>query len=184
MTDIVTEVEIENPVNVEPEEKKPQKTIPVIRKRVADLNDKEKEDIMAIYNNGGEHPDYNVRMFKNGNKTITLKKKKAEPVSSQLLKDDIPRTDKKVHLSDNQLLMEHVMDLQIKCEKLMSKHKKMKKRLAEYEQYEDFDETPIPETISKPEVEKQEEEIPKREEKPAPIPTKGNRSWRAHVSYL
>jgi hypothetical protein len=178
------EVEIEEEVIVPPKQEEiVPKIDPTVKpKRVADLNDKEKEDILHIYRNGGSHPNYNVQLYKNGNSRITLRRK-VEPVSSQLLKEDLPRTDKKVHLSDNQLLMEHVMDLQIKCEKLMNKHKKMKKRLNEYEQYEDIEEEPI-KPIQKVEIEEPEESPPPKKPAPKNVYEKPSKSWRSHVSYV
>jgi hypothetical protein len=183
------EVEIETPKESKPviEIEKPTQSPPKIikPKAVAQLCDKEKEDIISVFKNGGTHNDYNVKFLKDGTSKITLKRKKAEPVSSQLLKEDLPRTDKKIHLSDNQLLFEHVMDLQIKCEKLMNKHKKMKKRLSEYEQYEDIDEEPMQPMITpKVEIEQEEKEVPRQEDRaPRPVSTK-NRSWRSHISYI
>ena len=38
------------------------------------------------------------------------------------------QTEKKVYYSDNQLLFEHIIELNAKVEKLMAKHKKLKRR--------------------------------------------------------
>jgi hypothetical protein len=181
--EVVVEIEKASVVEIETPKQPPKIVKP---KAVAQLCDKEKEDIISVFKNGGTHNDYNVRFLKDGTSKITLKRKKAEPIASQLLKEDLPRTDKKVHLSDNQLLFEHVMDLQIKCEKLMAKHKKIKKRLSEYEQYEDMDEEYIQKTETpKVEIEEEEKPIPQKvETTPRPVTPKGGRNWRSHISYL
>ena len=68
--------------------------------------------------------------MKNGKYRIIRKKEPKQTVSQKVVKEQPPppKTEKKVYYSDNQLLFEHIIELNAKVEKLMSKHKKLKKR--------------------------------------------------------
>ena len=97
----------------------------VERKQIVDLNDDEKAIIVNNARNGYDQPYYDVKLFKNGKYRIIKKKEQAQTVAQKVITNSsAPEKEKKVFYSDNQLLFEHVIDLNAKVEKLMAKHKK------------------------------------------------------------
>ena len=116
-------------------ETKSKLTIP--RKKVSELNDAERLQLISDAKQGIENEFFGVKLFKNGNSRITLKKQtKAQQLissnSSNQAKVSAPSSK---YLTDNQLLMEHIINLETNYEKLHAKHKKLKKRYNELEGY-------------------------------------------------
>ena len=94
--------------------------------------------IVANAKAGLDQPNFNVKFFKNGKYRIVKKKATTPTVSQKAITTPPPsllggingsmQTEKKVYYSDNQLLFEHIIELNAKVEKLMAKHKKLKRR--------------------------------------------------------
>lgn len=112
---------------------KPQESTPkfVEKKAINKLSEDERSLIIANAKSGVDQPYFNVKFFKNGKCQITKKKDIPQTVSSLATKQTIKKpsqSESKVYYTDNQLLFEHIIELNAKVEKLMQKHKKLKRR--------------------------------------------------------
>ena len=120
--------------------------INIERKPIKDLTKEEKDIIINNAKNGIKNDYYDVKLFKNGNARIVLKKDKPLTVSQKYInknKDD-NNLNNKVYLSNDQLLMEHIIELHSQLNKLQGKQKKLKKKYYNLKNdiYEDIDDTP------------------------------------------
>ena len=98
-------------------------------KNVNELTDDERAIIIANAKNGVNQLYYDVKFFRNGKHRIVRKKQPTPTVSSKVINtQSLPQTDKKAYYTDNQLLFEHIIELNNKVEKLMTKHKKLKRK--------------------------------------------------------
>lgn len=178
-------------------------------KRVAELNDEEREIIIANAKAGYDQPNFDVKLFKNGKTRIVKKKNKPKSVSEKVIESNKEVVDKssatkKTYYTQDQLLMEHVIELNAKFEKLMFKHKKLKKKYLNLRDdiYVDVeDEVPeikeepkveIKERVNDPKAQSAEEEPKAKVEQPKQtavqkqnmrIPATA-RSWRSRLTYL
>ena len=119
-----------------------------LNKPVKQLTKAERELIINEFNNGGDNKYYKVHKLKNGSIRIT---KRANPLTNK--DDDAHETvNKKIdnklntkRLTDNQLLLEHIIDLEKRYEVMRMKHKKLKKRYnkLECDLFEDDDDEPL-----------------------------------------
>ena len=119
-------------------------------KQVVDLNDDERAIIVANAKAGLDQPNFNVKFFKNGKYRIIKKKEQPLTVSQKATKTTPPtNSEKKVYYSDNQLLFEHIIELNTKVEKLMAKHKKLKRKYQSLQRdiYVDDEDTPLENTV-------------------------------------
>ena len=139
--DVQIEIEKEEPVTETVTETSvtptstPSETI--TKKKVSELTKDEKNKLITDAKNGIENEFYKVTFCKNGNSRITLKKQtKAQELiksnESNKEKVDVPKAK---YLTDNQLLMEHIINLESLYGQLRQKHKKLKKRYNELEGY-------------------------------------------------
>ena len=95
-------------------------------KQVSKLTDEERKYLIDLYRNGEEDERFKVVFNKNGSSRIVKKKQPVKTLSSKLLdKNDTNRRNPS--LTTEQLLMEHVIDLESKYATLIQKHKKLKK---------------------------------------------------------
>ena len=114
---------------------KDKSTQPIIEnKAVNELSDIERAVIVANAKNGIDMPFFDVKFFGNGKYRI-VKKKPVKPSTSQKVikasvsnSPDIKDPDRKVYYTNDQLLMEHIIELNSKVDKLMTKHKKLKRK--------------------------------------------------------
>ena len=188
MSEEQTKIEIENEDNeTETEEPKTsaenvdKKRLTINRKKVAELTEAEKQQLIADAQNGFENQYYTVKLFKNGKCKINLKKQtKAQQVIDEANEYHAPSEHQiKRYYTDNQLLMEHIINLETSFNKLHSKHKKLKKRYNELEGYlyngngndssSDEDENDKPKQESKPIEEKPIEPQQEKLDEPKPI---------------
>ena len=170
------------------------KRLTITRKKIADLTENERNQLIKDAQNGLENDYYTVKMCKNGSTRICLKKQsKAQQILTEAKENQpIPTTSKRYY-TDNQLLMEHIINLETSFNNLKTKHKKLKKRYNELEGYlyaDDVraeDEHPLkevkPEREQKQEPEhKQEEQLEREQQHQQPIqqPVRYRyiRSWR------
>ena len=114
------------------EEQKPKLATKFVdRKQIVDLTDDEKALIVANAKNGLDQPHFSVKFFKNGKYRILKKKEQTPTVSQKIISSNAESTkqpEKKVFYSDNQLLFEHIIELNSKVDRLMQKHKKLKRK--------------------------------------------------------
>jgi len=99
-------------------------------KPINELTDEERRIIIENARVGYDQPNYSVTFFKNGKTRIVKKKPKKHTLSERVIQSAPPTkaNENKVYYSDNQLMMEHIMDLSSKVDRLMAKHKKLKKK--------------------------------------------------------
>ena len=103
-------------------------------KPINELSDIERAVIVANAKNGVDMPFFDVKFFGNGKYRI-VKKKPVKPSTAQKVikasvsnSPDIKDPDRKVYYTNDQLLMEHIIELNSKVDKLMTKHKKLKRK--------------------------------------------------------
>ena len=170
-------------------------------KQVVDLTDDERALIVANAKAGLDQPNFNVKFFKNGKYRIVKKKATTPTVSQKAITSTPPKeTEKKVYYSDNQLLFEHIIELNAKVEKLMAKHKKLKRRYQSLQNdiYIDDNESNEPVDV------KVDEKVDDKSNEHVDVKLKGtvdepkttkqkqqnayvqpvSRSWRARLTYL
>ena len=203
-TDEVKEIEI-------PIEEKKQEVSVV--KDISKLTLEERAKIITDARNGIPNEHYDVILLKNGNTRIVKKKNKTptQSVASRLIsqtQNNQTPTPNKIYMSDTQIMMEHIIELNNQVNKLMTKQKKLKKKYKtlKYDIYEDVDENQI---TQEPKQETKQEQIKPTQEpnqetkqetaqdvtqdtaqdtKPSyrtagirVLPQKG---WRSYISYL
>ena len=138
MTKLVVEVEgdVEEQEIVKEIPPKPTKT-PF--KKIADLNDEEKKNIIDSIKAGKESEHYELKEFKNGTSRIVKKKPQSfveKVVANTKTKG---KTDPdKIFLTNDQLMNQRLSDLEVKYAKLETKYKKQKKRVNDI--YENIEE--------------------------------------------
>ena len=143
MTEEQTKIEIENEneETIETKEQLPKPTpsnrLTINRKKVAELTEAEKQQLIADAQNGFENQYYTVKLFKNGKCKINLKKQtKAQQIIDEANEyHPPPEKQLKRYYTDNQLLMEHIINLETSFNSLRAKHKKLKKRYNKLEGY-------------------------------------------------
>ena len=128
-TDKTIDIEVDNEHSPEPEPGDNKISI-VSDKSVKSLTDDERAIIVANAKNGIEQPYFDVKYFSNGNYRI-VKRKKAKPTVAQKVMAKAANIEtkadsSKVYYTNDQLLLEHIIELNSKFDKLMNKHKKLK----------------------------------------------------------
>ncbi|KAH0798577.1 uncharacterized protein GO595_008442 [Histomonas meleagridis] len=161
------------------------------KRSVKDLTQEEKEIIIANAKKGIENEFFDVKFFKNGNARVIAKKSKTPTVSQKVIKNN---NDGKVYLSNDQLLMEHIIELNSRLDKLTGKHKKLKKKYRSLKNdiYIDSEEIPtVEQTKNEEQNEEQEQkevifsseaQVSEPQEQIYNVPVQ--RGWRARVQYL
>ena len=179
---------------------KDKSTQPIIEnKAVNELNDVERAVIVANAKNGVDMPFFDVKFFGNGKYRIVKKKPVKATISQKVIKTNPSNNDNKVYYTNDQLLMEHIIELNSKVDKLMTKHKKLKRKYQTLSAdiYVDDNEescehslpphggtTPNEQTENKNKTQPDEEQT---KNSPQTITTKHLRtrsSWRNQINYL
>ena len=117
----------------QPEQPEQQEPKQEIVKDISKLTLEERAKIISDARNGIPNEHYDVILLKNGNTRIVKKKIKTPSLSTRLIdqaqnkENNDQEKNKKVYMSDNQLMMEHIIELNNQVNKLMNKHKKLKK---------------------------------------------------------
>ena len=206
-TDEVKEIEI-------PIEEKKQEVSVV--KDISKLTLEERAKIITDARNGIPNEHYDVILLKNGNTRIVKKKNKTptQSVASRLIsqtQNNQTPTPNKIYMSDTQIMMEHIIELNNQVNKLMTKQKKLKKKYKtlKYDIYEDVDENqitqepkqePKQEQIKQEQIKKEPTQEPTQETKQdvtqdtaqdtkpsyrtAGIRVLPQKGWRSYISYL
>lgn len=156
-----TKIEFENEKEASPDEAE---EIPVSeathvevpKKKVSSLSEEEKKQLIEEAKSGKESQYYKVTFCKNGNTKITQRR---QTKTQQLLNESAPKeakqevakeVDNKRYLTDTQLMLEHLINLETSFMDLRLKHKKLKKRYNELEGYLYADEADTPERLGEP----------------------------------
>lgn len=199
--------EKEDAVEVTAEE---EKLSTINKKLVSELTDDEKALLISNARNGIKNDYFDVTFFKNGNTRI-VKRKQVKPKKQTLARRIINNNnnnnpsaidDSKIYMSNDQLMMEHIIELNTRVEKLSAKHKKLKKKYRSLKNdiYEDADDSstvvePDANNVNDEEVKEAQKEAQK-EQQPAPTPTNTRsqcqpyitrlpqKGWRSMVKYL
>ncbi len=183
------------------------------RKPVKYLTEEEKQSLINDARAGRDSNDFSVKFFKNGNVHITQKKitKSQHLIAAQNEFYAQPATGNQSAtpggvgrpiLTNDQLMMEHIIDLESRFTKMAMKHKKLKKRYAELESniyYEDTEaaeghveaaEPTVRETVQDPVRERPSglrttsEPVNESVNEPVPVPRaapRKGRSWRSQL---
>ena len=119
--------EIENEVNDrinETETNKENKNLNrvITAKRVCDLSKEDENWLVENAKKGNSHEFFEVMLFKNGNHRIKLKNGNKRSVAQKNIES------KAGMMTNDQLLMEHVFDLEARLKVMEMKHKKLKKK--------------------------------------------------------
>ena len=192
-TDEVKEIEI-------PIEEKKQEVSVV--KDISKLTLEERAKIITDARNGIPNEHYDVILLKNGNTRIVKKKNKTptQSVASRLIsqtQNNQTPTPNKIYMSDTQIMMEHIIELNNQVNKLMTKQKKLKKKYKtlKYDIYEDVDENQITQEPKQETNQETKQDVTQdtaqdtaQDIKPSyrtagirVLPQKG---WRSYISYL
>ena len=207
MTDNVTEEIVldlnedkKEDVKKEEDIKPEPKIIPA--KRIDELTDEERKILIDNERAGIKNPYYNVKLFKNGN--VRICKAKKPTLSQQVISNNGEREikntngdNRKVYMTDNQLMWEHIFELENKYNTLYTKHKKLKakyndlyiededlpvRQMPTYEQYQEENPSSLRSSTEEPVYEEQKDE-PVYEEQPQQTqPTYQNikrNNWRS-----
>ena len=161
----------------------------VERKQVSALTEDERNLIIANAQAGIDQPYYDVKTFKNGKQRIIKKKTVTPTVSQKAIKTTPPPTnaEQKVYYSDNQLLFEHIIELNAKVDKLMTKHKKLKRRYQALQNDIYVNDEEVEEPVVSEEVEAKTNEEQKEQVKNQPnayVQPVSTRGWRSRLTYL
>ena len=189
---------------------------PVELKDVKKLTSEEREQIISNFKNGIDNEFYDVKTLKNGTTRIVKKKNKSQSLSNKLISGQSPSglhdrssskdneqfvKPEKKYLSNEQLLMEHIIELNTQMNKLKNKQKKLKNKYKGIKRdlYVDVDENDEPHNDEKDFIQGDRNRPPSEElEKNAHRVADGlsdlsananevrvvQRGWRSRVSYL
>ena len=164
-----------------PPPKEEPKIIPA--KNISDLTDAEKKILIENAKAGIDNPFYNVKVYKNGNTRICKKKKTS--ISNNAVTTQGERTittkdqEQKVYLTDNQLMWEHLLELESKYNNLYRKHKKLKSKYNDLYVEDDQILEQVPERTPVEPKPNQEEHLKEQVRSPTPLP---NRNWRSFIN--
>ena len=166
-------------------------------KTVKKLSKDERSMLEDKFEKGVEDPYFKVIRMSNGAIRITKRRNPIVADVKQAQEERSTRIANKVgRLTNEQLLMEHIIDLETRFESMRLKHKKLKKRYNELENsiYEDVDNDTKPVLdvdVSEPEPTQHVQETPETHENTEseqPVQTQKRRlkrtSWRDAVEYL
>ena len=195
--------EIENSSEMSQSQNILDKQKPVELKDVKKLTSEEREQIISNFKNGIDNEFYDVKTLKNGTTRIVKKKNKSQSLSNKLISgqglhdrssskdnEQFVKPEKK-YLSNEQLLMEHIIELNTQMNKLKNKQKKLKNKYKGIKRdlYVDVDENDEPHNDEKDFIQGDRnrppsEELEKHAHRVADEVRVVQRGWRSRVSYL
>lgn len=179
-------------------------------KSVKQLSKSERSRLISDFENGTENPYFKVMRMKNGSIRVTKRREpllddanKANESANQRIERKLINSSGK-RLTNEQLLMEHIIDLETRYERMRMKHKKLKKRYNALENtiFEDDDELvnepvvednveePVVEKdVEEPVVEENVKEVVEQRAETTYIPRGRGRvkqrvNWREMISYM
>ena len=152
------------------------------RKPVSKLTTEESDYLIDLYKNGGEDDYYKVYFYKNGTNKIVKKKQPPKYNTAKRLLEQQQQQAKPV-MTTEQVLMEHVIDLEAKYATLYQKHKKLKKNyksLHEDIYFDDEDDRQNVNTLENP----KSEQVSQPEPEPIPEPIQNNTQTDFQNNYI
>ena len=163
----------------------------VTKKCLKDLTDEEKATIISNAKRGIDQPYYDIKTLKNGSTRIIFKKKTTTTAQKVISSSDPIKSDRdqRAYYTDNQLLFEHIIELNTKMDRLMNKHKKLKRRYESLQRdlYVDDDEVGdavgVGDEGGEQPVEQQPVERATRSRNSFVQPVSRS-SWRSKITYL
>ena len=173
----------------EEKEEREEKPLDIKRKPIRELTQEEKEYLINLYKNGGEDANFKVKFHKNGNYSILKRNERKQTTSERVIENSQngkpqKENSKIKYLSTQDLLMEHVIDLESKYAYLEAKHKSLKKKYKQMKQdiYEDDEDIGIPqkqepEPQQPQEIQPEQQQIPRANIMNRPLRNKTN--WRS-----
>ena len=192
--------EIENSSEMSQSQNILDKQKPVELKDVKKLTSEEREQIISNFKNVIDNEFYDVKTLKNGTTRIVKKKNKSQSLSNKLISGltncslsllDERSCPEKKYLSNEQLLMEHIIELNTQMNKLKNKQKKLKNKYKGIKRdlYVDVDENDEPHNDEKDFIQggrnrPPSEELEKHAHRVADEVRVVQRGWRSRVSYL
>jgi hypothetical protein len=143
-------------------------------KRIDELTDEERKILIENERAGIKNPYYNVKLFKNGN--VRICKAKKPTLSQQVISNNGEREirntngdNRKVYMTDSQLMWEHIFELENKYNTLYTKHKKLKAKYNDlYIEDDDLISRQMP-TYEQQQQEEQQKEEPVYEQQQEPV---------------
>jgi hypothetical protein len=162
---------------------------PTFKKNINQLTKEESDNIIHNIGIGNIYQHFDVKEFKNGSKRI-IKRKEPTVRSVALKNSERPSVDtNKVYLTDNQLLMEKIIKLNKKVDKLKSKHLEYEDLIYGESIYKpnlqsDTPQEPEqlpPETSTSPINENHDSP---QEQKTKHVPKRIKKNWRDNIKYL
>ena len=119
-------------------------------KTVRQLKKAERQQLIDGFNSGKEDDYFKVMRMKNGQMRITKRTNPLTESAESAHEVASKKIEKQFHakrLTDNQLLFEHIIDLEKRMVEMRFKHKKLKKRYNKLEQdiFDESDEDSLPE---------------------------------------
>ena len=194
-------IEEETSIEAEPIEEEPieaeYNACTWIDKTVRQLKKDERSKLIEGFNNGVEDPYFKVMKMKNGQMRIT---KRSNPLQNdaenahEVVTEKVQKQFNGKRLTDNQLLFEHIIDLERKMVEMRFKHKKLKKRYNKLEQ-DIFDESDDSEPVHEQpaaefEVDYTKEMPEQTPAEPVPVPEIRSRkamrkpNWRTYIQSM
>ena len=157
----------EEPVHEEPEPTPVEDDISGLA--VKQLSKAQRTKLIEAYENGSDNPYFKVNRLKNGSYRVT---KRSNPLLNETPEHVTERVNKRYEgkrLTTEQLLLEHMFELERKCEVMRMKHKKLKKRYNKLESdiFSDDDELNVQEVTAERDVEQPVHEVNYAEPEPS-----------------
>ena len=163
--------------------------------KVKNLKKDERKKIIQDYEAGVENPWFKVQQLKNGSVRII---KRSNPLTGDNTETKISEKYTGKRLTNEQLLMEHIIDLEKRYETMRLKHKKLKKRYNRLENdlFESDDEVPAAEVPAETNSERDEViDNPVKVAEPERMPQEsiitaafrrkpGKQSWRSMITRM
>mgnify|MGYP000092017119 CR=1 FL=1 len=178
--------EIENSSEMSQSQNILDKQKPIELKDVKKLTSEERKQIISNFKNGIDNEFYDVKTLKNGTTRIVKKKNKTQSLSNKLISsskdnEQFVKPERK-YLSNEQLLMEHIIELNTQMNKLKNKQKKLKNKYKGIKRdlYVDVDENDEPHNDEKDFIQGVEKPTSSEELEKHVV----QRGWRSRVSYL
>ena len=150
---------VEDEPKVEP--KNESESVQITNKSVKDLTNEERTLLIANAKNGLDNDFFKVSFDKNGRPRISKKKAPKQTIAAKIIEKRSPS------MTTEQLLMEHVIDLESQLSALTQKHKNLKKKYKRM--YEDvyIDDEAFYNNSQEPKPESASDQ--KQEEVPSPV---------------
>ena len=168
-------------------------------KRIDELTDEERKILIENERAGIKNPYYNVKLFKNGN--VRICKAKKPTLSQQVISNNGEREikntngdNRKVYMTDNQLMWEHIFELENKYNTLYTKHKKLKAKYNDLyiedddlisrqnSTYEQMQEPVYEQQQQEPVYEQQQEPVYEEQTQPPTYQNIKRNNWRSMLS--